>query len=159
MPLKWIRGCNPYVVNYFAKLRLGADADLRRMNASARNLKQKVARGEPVELGGQKLNEHAIEEASARLRDDPAARAEELLLVHAPGRSEQQATNQLVAKLKEATSLPDRREEHPLLHPAAVFWFLPPLGTDGVQLPPLEALGLVAPGDAADLELDIVFDE
>jgi len=158
MPLKWIRGCNPYVVNYFAKLRLGANADPLRMNASARNLKQKIAQGEPVELGGQKLDEHAIEEASTRLRNG-AARAEELLLVHAPGQSEQQAPNQLVAKLKQAASLPDQREEHPLLHPAAVFWFLPSPGTEGMTLPPPEALGLVAPGDAADLELDIVFDE
>lgn len=156
MPLKWIRGSNPYVVNYFAKLRLGANADPRRMNASARNLKQKIAHGEPVELGGLKLDEHAIEEASTRLRDD-AARAEELLLVHPPGK--EQAPNQLVAKLKQAANLPDRHEEHPLLHPAAVFWFLPPPGAEGVELPPLEALGLVAPGDAADLELDIVFDE
>src|SRR5262249_56249123 len=98
MPLKWIRGCNPYVVNYFAKLRLGANADPLRMNASARNLKQKIARGEPVELGGQKLDEHAIEEASTRLRN-AAARAEELLLVHAPGQSEQQAPNHPVSNL------------------------------------------------------------
>ena len=78
MSLKWVRGISPYVFNDFGKLQIGPDAEPQAFQARAETLVQKIAAGERVELAGQVLDDHAINEAARNLLD-PASRAGELL--------------------------------------------------------------------------------
>jgi hypothetical protein len=159
MPLKLEKGKNPYVCNYFGKLRVGPNMRPAQIAQQARNLVQRIASGEEVSCAaGHPLDEHAVNEASNKLRE-PRALAEELLLVHPqPQQEGAKKTRDLVARLREKATIPKTREPIPLRHPAAIFWFTPAPGPEAVELPGWEAFGLVACNDAEDLALDIVFD-
>jgi hypothetical protein len=157
MPLKWTRGVNPYVVNYFGKLQVGPNAEPRVFSARAKNFNQKIAAGETVILGGQSLDEHAINEASKKLLD-AQTRAGELLLAHPQGADERSRLKSATRKIKEAATLPEPRSWPALMDAASLLWFLPAPEPSAAVLPPLDALGLDRAGSAADLELDIVFD-
>jgi hypothetical protein len=158
MPLEWKRGQNPYVHHHFGKLRLGPGASPNQVVTQARNLTQRLAAGHEVVLAGLKLDEHAVKEASAALRE-PRTLAEELLLVHPPAPREAGKLPALLARLAELTTDPFGPATLQLVHPRAIFWFVPPPGPEALELPPLEALGLGAHGDEADGALDVVFDE
>jgi hypothetical protein len=158
MPLKWQRGVNPYVFNYFGTLRCGPNSTALQIQARARDLARQVAARGGVELAGQPLNEFAISEAAKKLLE-PDVQAEELLLVHPHRPAERGNLDALVGKLAQTATLPDQRETPALVHPTAVFWFLPAPDGEAAALPEFETLGLVAAGDEPDVQLDIVFDE
>ncbi|MBI4602182.1 MAG: hypothetical protein HY721_09500 [Planctomycetes bacterium] len=156
MPLRWERGTNPYVFNYFGKLRLGPNATPQQIVAQAESLRLKLG-FEKVELAGRELDEHAIQEASARLRD-PGPLAQELLLVHPQGKKEGGKLKALAEKLRGLAVVPDERFPIGLIHPLGIFWLLPAPGVEAAELPAWSDLGLVGPGDEKDRQLDMVFD-
>ncbi len=157
MPFKWDRGINLYVHNHFGRLRLGPNNGPRQIVAQAKNLAQKLAAGGPVELAGQKLDEHAINEASNRLRE-PGPLAQELLLVHPQTQKESSKLRALADRLRQLAVFPDEHFPLDLVHPLSLFWFIPAPGVEAAELPEWAAFQLVEAGDPQDLELDIVFD-
>src|SRR3954471_13169873 len=82
MPLKWEHGTNPYVHNYFRRLRLGPGTPPKQVVAQATQIMQEMGDDGSVEFEGVQLTKHEITEASSKLRE-PAHLAHELLLVHA----------------------------------------------------------------------------
>lgn len=159
MPLKWERGKNPYIYNYFGKLQVGPNMRPTQIVAQARSLVQMIIAGEDIRCAANfPLDEHAINEASSKLRD-PRALAEELLLVHPqPEREKTGKVKKLVDQIKQKATMPKCDTPIPLLHPLAVFWLIPTPGQEAVDLPDWDELGFVGPGDPEDLLLDIVFD-
>ena len=127
--------------------------------AQARNLVQRIESGEEMKCAaGHPLDDHAVNDASSKLRE-PGSLAEELLLVHPqPQQEGAKKIKDLVGRLREKAVIPKTREPIPLRHLAAVFWFTPAPGQEAVELPEWEEFGLVAPDDPDDLALDIVFD-
>jgi hypothetical protein len=165
MPLKWIRGINPFKNNYFSRLGVGPNTPPVHIDAQAKKLQQKQVSGKPLGLGGQPpepgtqpLTEFDISDAVKQLRE-PRPMAEELLLVHAQDEQKEKDWKKLVEKLKQAAEVPVDERPPPLAHPLAVFWFLPAPGPEDAEWPAWDALDLVGPGDPADAVLDIVFDE
>jgi hypothetical protein len=156
MPLKWERGTNPYIHNYFGRLLVGPVASAQQIAAKAKQLTQKLQK-EQLELKGELLDEHAIKEASTKLRE-PASLAEELLLAHPHAQAESTELKTLIARLRDALQFPDDRQPLSLIHPAAIFWFTPSPGAEAAALPEWDAFGMVGPNDEEDLSLDIVFD-
>jgi len=158
MSLKWVRGISPYVFNDFGKLQIGPDAEPQAFQARAEKLVQKIAAGERVELAGQALDDHAINEAATKLLD-PASRAGELLLVHRPRQAERGNLKALIDNLNKAATLSLEHRMPELVQPNAVFWFIPDPGPELVELPEFGALCLLSADDEEDQMLDIVFDE
>jgi hypothetical protein len=160
MPLKWEPGRNPYVFNCFGKLRIGSRASVPEICAQARQINQRLAVGETIELAGVPLDEHTINEASAALRE-PSSLAEELLLVHAqPTAGDRRRQKKLIESIR-AQALREAevsRVPPPLRSPAALLWFVPPPGPEAADPPAWEELGLVNATDPEDQEHDIVFD-
>jgi hypothetical protein len=157
MPLKWKRGINPYLRNHFSCLRIGPNAPTTVMIAQAKSLRTELDYGG----AGGKLpggfNGHDIDEARSRL-GEPDTLAQELLLIHPqPAAGGKPAS--VFAELTRTAVFPQDGVSLDLVHPLAVFCFLPPPPPEAVALPPWESLGLVGAGDEADLQLDIVFDE
>jgi hypothetical protein len=157
MPLKWLRGVNPYVFNYLGKLRIGPNTPPAHFQPQARRFTQRLAAGERIELAGEALDEHAINEASRKLLD-PGARAEELVLAH-PQQSQAASSLKAVVDQIQREAVLNELSTPSLVDPAAIYWFLPNPSPDAVELPDFRALGLVMAGDKEDLDLDIVFDE
>lgn len=157
MPLKWERGINPFLFTYFSKLRLGPGRAPNEIIAQATKLAQLVRNGQAVELAGKRLDEHALSEASNLLRN-PAALCHELLLVHPQNQKETGTLKQTLSGLEQKAVPPGERFALDLVHPFAVYWFLPAPGPEAAPLPAWLDFGFVAPGDEADLALDIVFD-
>ena len=157
MPLKWEPGTNPYVHNYFGKLRIGPNVRPAGILQRAKGLVQTLNAGGSIELRGLRLDEHSINEASRKL-GEPAALAQELLLVHPPLQGDNKNLKVLVARVGEAATLAEARAPLSLLHPAAIFWFTPLPGPECAALPDWDAFAFTGPLDAADLDLDIVFD-
>jgi hypothetical protein len=157
MPLKWQRGVNPYRYNYFGKLHIGPHFRPPQLLEQARNLIQKLTGGEPIELPGPPLDEHAINEAVSKLRE-PRSLAEELLLVHAVGPKTKNRLRSVISDLQAVAVLPSERDPLELVGPATVFCLVGPPGAEAAAFPELSAFGFVQPGDEQDLQLDIVFD-
>jgi len=157
MPLKWERGVNPYLHTYFARLRIGPNVPPAQIAQQARQLKQLLGTRE-IELGGRKLDEHAVSEAATKLMKDPPALAQELLLAHALPREEGGKLKNACEEARQAATLPDERGPLPLGHTLGIFWFVPPPGPDAAALPAWEDFGFVDAGADDDLVLDIVFD-
>lgn len=158
MPMKWEPGRNPYVLTYFAKLRLGSSATPRVVIAQAEDLTKRLVVGQKVVVAGVALDEHTINDASARLRE-PESLAEELLVTHAqPRQDSSRQIKQVTGRLATLASVPDEHSPLALADPEALFWFLPVPEADAVELPEWSALGLVSPGAPQDLALDVVFD-
>jgi hypothetical protein len=158
MPLIWQNGINPYIFNYFGKLQIGPNAPPANFQPQAKRFVQKLAAGETIELAGQRLDEHAVNEASRKLLD-PRVRASELLLIHPQLGQSGKPLKTIADQIRRETTLPSDQELPPLSSATAAFWFIPQPGPEAAELPPFEAFGLVAAGDEADLQLDIVFDE
>jgi hypothetical protein len=158
MPLKWQQGINPYIFNYFGKLQVGPTSPPKNFQPQAKRFVQKLAAGEVIELGGRALDEHGINDASRKLLD-PRVRAGELLLAHPQAGQTGKNLKTVADQVRREAVLPTEREMPRLLHPTAIFWFVPGPGPEAAELPPFEDLGLVAAGDEDDAKLDIVFDE
>lgn len=158
MPFKWELGKNPYVFNYFGKLELGPTAKPGQIVTQAR-MRSQTANAQPgkLQLGGVVLDEHVIMEASGKLRE-PAALAEELLLVHPQTRRERDRLTKVVEELRQITAVPEYMQQVRLHHPLALLWLLLPPGAEAAELPVWSDLGLSEAGDEADQALDIVFD-
>ena len=156
--MKWERGKNPYLHNYFGKLFIGPNATPPQIVSQARKLVQKRKAGKVVELAGEELDDHAINESSAKLRD-PRSLAEELLLVHPqPQREDKKKMKLLLDRLCKTAVVSEGRYPVPLVHPMAIFWFIPSPGPETAKMPEWDAFGLVEAGNSQDLQLDIVFD-
>ena len=156
MPLKWQRGTNPYVHHYFGKLRLGPHATAPQIAVKPRELVKLLSSGQKVELAGVCLDEHALKEAANELRK-PQTLAQELLLVHPQSQRETGKLKGLLARLGQL-DWTEGRFALELVHPLAIFWFLPAPGGEAAELPPWEAFAIAAPGCDDDAALDIVFD-
>jgi hypothetical protein len=158
MPMKWVRDTNPYVHNYFGRLRIGPNATPVQIGAQSKKLLQKIVSGQKVILVGQELDEHAVSEAAKKLYE-PASLGEELLLVHPQKTQKDRVWKKLAEQVQRLAVFPVPECPPPLVHPLAVFWFVPAPGVEAVELPPWEAFGFVEPGDEADIALDVVFDQ
>jgi hypothetical protein len=156
--MKWVRGTNPYVHNYFGRLRIGPNATPVQIGAQRKKIAQKIDSGQDVILAGQKLDQHAVSEA-ANMLYEPASLGEELLLVHPQGTQKDRQWKKLAEQVRRLAVFPAPECPPPLVHPLAVFWFVPAPGVEVVELPPWEAFGFVEPGDEADIALDVVFDK
>lgn len=159
MPFRWVQEKNPYTANHFRNLQVGPETSPQQIVQQARNLTQKLANGQKVLAGdGVELDEHAINEASTKLRE-PRSLAEELLLVHPQAQGEDRTRMRaLVEALRKQASFEPERNAPALKSMAALFWFLPAPGPEAAKLPPFESFGLVDANDPEDLALDIVFD-
>lgn len=157
MPLKWEPGRNPYREHYFARLRLGPNASQTQIVGQAHQLKQRITAGAQVAIGDLVLDEHAISEASAKLRE-PEALAEELLLAHPQPKDDRKRLRNLIDPLRHAAAITPDFAPLSLRHPLALFWFLDPPGLEAVPPPDSSEFGLAQPGDESDQALDIVFD-
>lgn len=157
MPMKWFRGLNPYVHHFSGRLRISPNATPVQIDAQCKKLLQKLKAGKAVELAGQKLDEHAVSEAAKKLYE-PGSLAEELLLVHSRGTQREKDWRKLATKLRETAVFPVPEYPPPLVHPLAVFWFVPAPDEETAGWPPWDAFGFVEPGDEADAALDVVFD-
>jgi hypothetical protein len=83
MPLRWIRGHNPFVDSLFQALRVGPQARPPQIVAQANNLRLQLLAGHEHLIGQRPLSAQYITECSTLLRED-GPRAEELLLTHWP---------------------------------------------------------------------------
>lgn len=83
MPLRWMRGKNPYTESGFQELQLGPAARPPQIVAQANNLRLQIEAGRSLTIAGKPLNATDIHRAAALLRE-ASARAEELLLTHWP---------------------------------------------------------------------------
>lgn len=159
MPLKWERGTNPYVHNYFGKLRVGPTMRPVEMLHRARGLTQRLDNNEKIELRGISLDAYSIKEAARKLGEPGGgALAQELLLVHPPHQGDSKKLKVLAANISELATVAEERPCLMLLHAAAIFWFTPLPGSECATLPEWEDFGFTGSNDEADLELDIVFD-
>lgn len=158
MPMKWLHGANPYVHNYFGRLRIGPNATPVQIGAQRKKLVQKIESGQEIVLAGQRLDQHTVSEA-ANMLYEPASLGEELLLVHPQRTQKDHEWKKLAAHVQCLAVFPIPECLPPLLHPLAVFWFIPAPSVEAVELPPWEAFGLVEPNDEADTALDIIFDK
>ncbi|MBI2298162.1 MAG: hypothetical protein HYU66_04290 [Armatimonadetes bacterium] len=156
MPLRWERGRNPYRHNHYGRLQVGPYTLPTQVLQTEKNLIQLLDAGRELTLDGQRLDAHAISEASSRLRE-PRSQAEELLLVHPGVQDDRKRLKKLWEDLRREAAL-ERDAALPLLCPEALFWFTPAPGVEAADLPRWEAFGLVEAGDPEDLELDLVFD-
>jgi hypothetical protein len=157
MPLKWEPGRNPYIHNYFGRLGLGPNALPLQITEQAKNRRKKIVAGHKVELAGEVLDEHAVSEASKELLR-PRSLAEELLLVHPQPDHQRRKGSSPVDKIREEAVVAVDRTSPPLIHPIGIFWFTPLPQVGSLELPDWTSFGLVGPGEAADVELDIIFD-
>jgi hypothetical protein len=158
MPLKWERGTNPYVHNYFGKLRVGPTMRPAGMLQRAKDLIQRLDE-ETIELRGISLDEYLIKEAARKLSEPGGgALAQELLLVHPPHQGESKKLKVLAANISELATVAEERPRLMLLHEAAIFWFTPLPGSECATLPEWEDFSFTRSNDEADLDLDIIFD-
>jgi hypothetical protein len=159
MPFRWEKWKNPYICNYFGMLQVGPNVSHQQIAAKARELIQKIAAGQKISLPpDHELDEHAVSEASTKLRD-PRSAAEELLLVHPqPETEERSRIKALVEQVRKKAALPSERAAIPLRDPLGVFWFAPTPGVEAAELPEWAEFGLTSARDPEDLALDIVFD-
>jgi hypothetical protein len=79
--MQWEPPKNPYRLNAFRILQLGAGATPAQIVAQSSNLGRRISAGTSLKIGGESLDLPAVTQAAATLRD-PATLAEELLLVH-----------------------------------------------------------------------------
>jgi len=161
MPFEWKQGRNPYRWNYFGILGVGPNVQRTQIVAQEKKLLQKIAhlngKGEKLEVAGQAVDEHTVTSASARLQNADTL-AQELLLAHPqPVRDDKRRKN-LAEQLRTLAAPPLEAAPVPLHAPLALFWFVPAPGAEAAERPGFDELGLVAAGDPADLELDIIFD-
>ena len=158
MPMKWKRGSNPYTDNAFSVLQVGALADSKRVSAVAGRERGRHGPRDGAEPDARTSAAlHAISDAEACLFA-PARRAEEQLLVHPQAHADGDKRRRLGQELLQAARLVDSGQAVALRSAQAIFWFTPLPAVDAAEAPPWHTLGLCAPGDALDLELDIVFD-
>lgn len=160
MPLRWEKGKNPFVHNYFGILHVGANTPPAQIVAQARELKTKLDAGKEVtSVAGTALDEFAINDASQNLLE-AASRAEEMLLAHRqPPRGVNKSEVQKLCKaLTEATELPEDDSTLPLRDATSLFWFVPQPGVDLFDLPDWRELCLEDEHSEADQLLDVVFD-
>lgn len=154
MPIKWKRGQNPYIHNYFGFLGVGPNTPPREIQALANKL---LLRKEPRILKELSIEQNMISEACSRLLEDEP-RILELLLVHPDVSSKKKRISELKNMLKQKAILNEKVEFPELLHPACLFWFLPEPGPEVVELPDYNEFDLAHAGSVEDTLLDIVFD-
>lgn len=158
MRLPWIVKRNPYRNSYYGVLGLGAKANRQRIVKRGTELTKKLRSGAEIRHDDRVLTVHEIQEAQSRL-GDLEIRAAELLLVHPSVEQQKSRSQELKKELVEATEIASKPLPLELPGPEAVFFFVPDPATEMIPAPAFEALGLVEAGDAADKQLDIVFDE
>jgi hypothetical protein len=143
MPLKWEKGKNPYACTCFARLQVGPATRPAQIVQRAKNLAQKIAAGENAQNpSGAPMDEHAVQEASSKLRE-PASLAEELLLAHPPApEPDAKKAKEIFARLKKAAVLPGRAAPLSLAHPLAILWFTPAPGPETAELPGWKSLDI-----------------
>jgi hypothetical protein len=157
MSLEWKRNINPYRTGPYALLQIGPHATSPKLKAAGKNLRKLIERRE-MTVDGILLTEHLINQAVNNLMK-PEYRAVELVFVHPYHPTEKHMRSPEVDSLLEAVSLPQPNASLSLVHPAAVFYFLPPPGPEILPMPPLEQLELVKAGSTEDLAHDVVFDD
>ena len=160
MPLNWERGRkSPYACNHFAVLRVGPNTRRLEIKQTSDDTLRELETGCKVFCAcGHEVDVHQVGHATSQLLEANSL-AEELLLTHPqPPRDNKAKVKALGDNLHKAAALPLKRDPIPLRHPAAVLWFTPPPGSEAVELPAWEDLGLGKAGDLEDLALDIVFD-
>lgn len=157
MPLRWQSGASPFRHSYFSILKCGPHASPQEIVQQSRRRSQELRAGERNELVGTPLDDYAINGAARELRN-PATRAEEMLLAHAPALKDKSRLKAIFAQIDQAVALPAERPPIELVHPLGLLWFLPPPQPEVAAMPPWEDLGLGQAGDTDDRVIDVVFD-
>jgi hypothetical protein len=157
MPLKWEKGKNPYLHNYFCILEIGPNTPVAQIAQRAKSLVQRVEQGFFHEIDGQSVDQHKISEAGSRLTDD-RSRAPELLLMHPELKHDRRELTIIESKLANLAQIPATHEPLPLRHPLGIFWFVPQPDEKAADWPHWHDFHLTEPGDPDDLDLDVIFD-
>jgi hypothetical protein len=156
MPLRWIRGHNPYRLNYFAILELGAHVNARQIREGSRNLVRKLGRAER-RVDGRAISEAEVIEAESRLKD-PAHRAAEALMVHPRPSGDRDRVPDLCAAVEAAATVEPSARPLRLTGPAALAPLVPPLHPAELPRPTWAELPVPAPTSTHDLKADVQFD-
>ncbi len=157
MPLTWVRGENPYRLNHFGVLEVGADANPRVITFRRKDLERKIGGGGEHRVDGRLITEADLAEAESRLLD-PARRVSEALLVHPRPATNTGRLPELCAAVEEVATLEPSRRPLRLTDLTALAPLVPPLPAADVPRPAWEELAVPGPDDPRDARADIQFD-
>lgn len=157
MPLKWVRGENPYRLNYFGILQVGADANPRVITFRRKDLERKIGGGGEHEVAGRRITEADLAEAESRLLD-PARRVSEALLIHPRPATNTGRLPELCTAVEEAATLEPSRRPLRLTDLTDLTPLVPPLLSADVPRPPWADLPVPGPDSPQDVQADIQFD-
>lgn len=157
MPLRWKRGENPYRLNYFAILGVGAHANPRRIANCRDDLKRKIRGGVKHRVEGRSFSETDLDDAGSRLLD-PVFWTSEVLLVHPPPATDEGRLPGLRDAVNEATAPGPPARPLPLADLAALAPLIPGLHVADLPRPSWTELPVPDPDSPRDLDSDIQFD-
>lgn len=157
MPLKWVRGENPYEVNHYGILQVGAHANPRVITFRRKDLERKISGGGEHRVAGKRVTEADLAEAESRLLD-PARRASEALLVHARPGADRGHLPELCAAVEKAATLEPSSRPLPLANLGALVPLVPPLRTAELPRPSWTDLPVPGPDHPQDVQADVQFD-
>lgn len=157
MPLRWKRGENPYRLNYFAILQVGAHASPSRITRRRKELTQKMDGGGEHRVDDQVIGKAELAEAGKRLLD-PASWAAEVLLVHPPPETGEEKLPELRAAVNEATAPIPSARPLPLANLPALAPLIPRPQVADLPRPSWADLPVPGPDSPQDLSEDLQFD-
>jgi len=157
MPLSWRRGENPYRLNYFGILQVGAQASPGLIRFRKADLTRKISGGGEHQVAGRAVSEADLAEAEARLLD-PASWASEVLLVHPRPAADEGRLPGLCTAVDEATASGPRARPFPLADLVSLAPLIPRLHEADLPRPSWTDLPVPGPDSPQDRNADIQFD-
>lgn len=157
MPLRWVRGENPYLRNYFGILEVGAHVGPRMITFRRKDLERKIGGGGEHRVGDRPVNEADLAEAESRLLD-PARRAAEALLVHPRPATTTGRLPDLCAAVEEAATIEPLSRPLRLTNLTALAPLVPPLHPVDLPRPSWTDLPVPGPDSPQDAQADVQFD-
>ncbi|MFC5053433.1 hypothetical protein [Saccharothrix xinjiangensis] len=157
MPLRWVRGENPYRLNHFGVLQVGADANPWVITFRRKDLERKISGGGEHRVADRLVTEADLAEAESRLLD-PVRRVSEALLVHPRPATNTGRLPELCAAVEEAAALEPSRRPLRLTDLADLAPLVPPLAAADVPRPPWADLPVPGPDGTHDAQADVQFD-
>lgn len=157
MPLRWKRGENPYRLNYFRILRVGANAKSAKIAKRRDHLSRIIKSGGEHCVEGRPVSEADVMQAGNRLIDSKF-QAPELLLVHYPPAADEKRLSALRAAVDEAAECGPSARPLPLADLVALAPLIPGLHQEDLPRPSWTELSVPGPDSPQDLDADIQFD-
>jgi hypothetical protein len=157
MPLRWVRGQNPYRLNYFGILQVGAHASPRVIRFRRTDLTRKISGGGAHRVAGRQITEADLAEAESRLLD-PVRWTAEVLLVHHRPATDKGRLPDLCAAVEEAATIAPSSRPLRLTDIKALVPLIPRLHAADLPRPAWEDLPVAGPTSLHDLQADVQFD-